>query len=717
MPKNSLWEALSHVSSLSQRNSGHGLAQPPVRTYILAYSLWLFTFLFGLLAAFALRDLSQMAMLFTTWDRYVVHLVNQLSVVVLVLLLLILLVVTEAYYRHGVPRRQLRPRFARMIGLLALILVVAQSARLALEFVAGAVNLFSVLMLVGVLSVYGWARRVAGQRRTAATDAPASRLTGRVVAVTVLLAGAVLIALPIKYPINPYDEGLALVNGMRVLRGDVPFRDYWAIYPPGQSYVLAALFGIAGETVLVERVYDTIVRILLALVLYAIAARVLESRRWALAPYLIVATLLAAATFYGYAVFPALLFGFAALLSSFRFLDAGATRWLVGAGVLAGVTSFFRLDLAFYTAAALGLLLFFNWLLPSEVNGGWGVRTRRFLVALLATAGPAALAAAIFYGYLGSVAGIAPLVENLLIFPATTFRAVRHLPYPALAPDWSMLAGDGGLDDRLDRMLGDYLRFYIPLLIYVLCAGILLWRGVRASRGGLRFRRTDVMTAALVVMGSGLFVQALSRYDEIHVLPASLVTVILITWLVRQVSFARWRQPWVVAPVIVLLLVPLWLYFFSPYSEINDIVRAYPPRGCFSTLPRAGCTPTLPGQDDVVQILDQQSPASAPLFAGLLRHDNVFANDVSIYFLAGRPIATRYHELHPGVTTTQPVQEEMVAELTAQEPPWLVFITWGNPNEPNASRFSSGVTQLDDYIREHYRRELTVGMYELWRRR
>lgn len=703
------------MSSLSQRNQRQPLVNPPVHVYLAVYGLWFFTFLVGLVVAFVLRDVVQMAMLFTTWDRYVVHLVNQVSVVALVVLLLVLLVASEAYYRNGAPRRQVWSRFARVISLLALILAVTQSVRLALEIVAGAVNLISVLILIIALLVYGWGRAV--WRGTTAVDAPARGLSARVVVAATLLAGAALIALPIKFPINPYDEGLALVNGMRVLRGDVPFCDYWAIYPPGQSYVLAALFGVVGETVLVERIYDTIVRLLLALVLYGLAVRVLASWRWALAPYVAAATLLAAATFYGYAVFPALLFGFAALLSGFRFLDSGAQRWLVGAGLLAGVTSFFRLDLAFYTAAALSVLLILHWLFLTDVAGGWGARTRSLLASLLATGGPAALLALLFYGYLGSVAGVTPLVEKLLIFPATTFRAVRHLPYPALLPDWLLLAVDGGIDARLDRMLGDYLRFYIPLLVYALCVGVLLWRSARAPSGGARALQTDVMAAALVVMGVGLFVQALSRYDEIHVLPASLVTVILMAWLVRQIPAARWRQPWIAAPVVVLLLAPTLLYFYSPYREVSDIVRAYPPQGCFSTLPRAGCVPTLPGQDEVVRILDSQASTPAPFFAGLLRHDNVFANDVSIYFLAGRPIATRYHELHPGVTTTQPVQEEMVAELVAQQPPWLVFITWGNPNEPNASRFSSGVTVLDDYIRAHYRHALTIGMYELWRRR
>ena len=704
------------MSSLSRRSSGHELVNPPVRAYVAAYGLWSLTFLVGLVVAFALRDVLQMAMVFTTLDRYAVHLFNQISVVVLVVLLLVLLVSTEAYYRSGVARRQVGVRFARVMGILALILAAVQSVRLLLEVSAGAVNLLSVLILVVILLVYAGAR--AGVRRSTQASAAtrSSSLAQRVVIVATLVAGAVLIVLPIKYPVNPYDEGLALVGGWRVLGGDVPLRDYWAIYPPGQSYVLAALFGIAGENLLVERIYDTLVRILLALVIYLVAVQVLRSWRWALAPYLAGAVLLASATFYGYAVFPALLLGFSALLLSFRYLATGHGRWLVGTGVATGVTAFFRLDLGFYTAAAVGILLLFTCLISPNSAAGWGMRTRRLLLASMAAATPAALLILAFYGYLGSVAGFDTVVEHLLVFPATTFRAVRHLPYPSLIPDWSIGSAEGSIDVRLARMLGDYLRFYIPLLVSALATALLGVSAVRTGRGGPRFASTDIMAAALVGFGAGMFVQALSRYDEIHVLPASLVVGILISWLVRQIPAGRWLDPWVAAPVIGLLIVPVSLYFVSPYSALNDIVRNFSPLGCYSSLPRAGCVALLPGQEDAVQILDRQEPANGAIYAGLPRHDNVFANDVSIYFLAGRPIATRYHELHPGVTTTQAVQEEMVAELTAQAPQWLVFITWGNPNEPNASRFSSGVTVLDDYMRARYVRAHTVGMYELWRR-
>lgn len=704
------------MSSLSRRNSGQEFAQPPVSAYILAYGLWFFTFLVGLLVAFAVRDLYQMAMVFTTWDRYAVHLFNQFGVVALAVALIALVVASEAYYRHGVPKRNVFTRFARVLGLLALILTSVQTLRLALEVIAGAVNLISVLILVVVLLVYAWTRTILHRHSSSSSNVQRQTTLTQAARAATLIGAAVLIVLPIKFPINLYDEGLALVNGMRILNGAIPFRDYWAIYPPGQSYALAALFAVAGETVLVERIYDTLVRIALALVIYVLAAQLLRSWQWALAPYVAAAVLLAAATFYGYAVFPALLFGFAALTLTFRYVDDSRRRWLVGAGVLTGFTTFFRLDLGFYTAASVGVLLILIWLLPPDDSRRWRHRTQHLLVNVATAATPALLLIVAFYGYLVSVAGFAAMVDNLLVFPATTFRAVRWLPYPALTPDWSIWSGPGGVGVRLERMLGDYLRFYIPLLVYGLSTLLLVWSAVRSLRGGARFARTDVMAASLVVMGVGMFVQALSRYDEIHVLPASLVVVILITWLVRQIPSRQWDRPIVAAPVVIVLLTPVLLYFVSPYLDLAEYVRRHPPTACFSTLPRAGCVATLPGQEEIVRLLDRQSPDRGPIFSGLLRHDNVFVNDVSIYFLAGRPIATRYHELHPGVTTTRPVQEEMIAEFATHKPEWLVLLTWGNPNEPNASRFNSGVTLLDDYIREHYRKSLTTGAYELWRR-
>ena len=682
------------MSTLSPRRPDS--TSPPIYAYLLAYGLCLLLFAAGVGLAFLLRDLLQMAMLFTPWDRYVVHVANQASVVLLVVLLVALLVLSEAWLRNGVRRRQLLPRFARILGTLALILAAAQLLRLGLELLAGSLNLFSLLALAAGLLLYSGSRAAQPGKRTSSPHHTTLLVT------TVLLAGSTLIALPIKSPLNLYDEGLALVNGLRVHNGDLPLRDYWTIYPPGQSYVLATLFGVAGENVLVARSYDSLVRMALALSIYGMAGFLLHSWRWALLPYLAAATLLAAATFYGYAIFPALLLSLAALAAGRRATQNHQQRWLWIAGSLTGLTALFRLDLGLYAAVALAILLTYHQLLHPPHS------LRAWLAPLLTAGSPALGLVLVFYGWLGSNAGFAPMIEQLLLFPATTFRAVRQLPYPALLPDWT--AWSLGIEQFLS-LLGDSLRFYLPLLLYALVALQLIWAALR--RRDTPPTPDTSLAAALTALGAGLFAQALSRYDEIHVLPASLVAVLLTAWLARQIPARRWQQPWLAVPALLLVLIPALLYFAYPYARLTQLVQNYPPQGCYSSLPRAGCVATVPGQDEVVQFLEKQAPG--PIYSGLTRHDVVLLNDVSLYFLAGRPTATRYHELHPGVTTTRPVQEEMVAELTRYLPQWLLLVDLAPSREPNASRFSSGVTLLDDYIHRHYQRQQTVGLYQLWR--
>jgi hypothetical protein len=48
--------------------------------------------------------------------------------------------------------------------------------------------------------------------------------------------------------VTPYDEGLILFGSTRVLSGDIPYRDFYANYGPGQFYVLAALFKVFGPS-------------------------------------------------------------------------------------------------------------------------------------------------------------------------------------------------------------------------------------------------------------------------------------------------------------------------------------------------------------------------------------------------------------------------------------------------------------------------------------
>ena len=58
-----------------------------------------------------------------------------------------------------------------------------------------------------------------------------------------------LLAFPFYRTAVVYDEGFALTNAIRVMRGDIPFLDFWSVYPPGTSYSLALFISIFEPTI------------------------------------------------------------------------------------------------------------------------------------------------------------------------------------------------------------------------------------------------------------------------------------------------------------------------------------------------------------------------------------------------------------------------------------------------------------------------------------
>src|SRR5262245_23640652 len=61
--------------------------------------------------------------------------------------------------------------------------------------------------------------------------------------VMLVLLGTAVGLLGVSRPINAFDEAAMLVGAERIRAGEVPFRDFYALYPPAQYYVLAGLFG------------------------------------------------------------------------------------------------------------------------------------------------------------------------------------------------------------------------------------------------------------------------------------------------------------------------------------------------------------------------------------------------------------------------------------------------------------------------------------------
>lgn len=521
------------------------------------------------------------------------------------------------------------------------------------------------------------------------------------VATTLLLLFVVAVLLiPMRIPFNIYDEGFAVFNATRVMAGEVPYRDFWAIYPPGQFYMLAGVFKVFGTSLLVSRVYDTLVRLTIALAIWLIARKTTSSA-FAYLAFAVAALLLGSAGFYAYAVFPAMALGLLAILALLAYTDTGRRDRLVLAGVLIGLSMFIRWDIGAYAGVSVAAALLLFRLLQAAPDSPLSTRSRAAVTEIAIPAAAALAVVIVCYGLVGAAGGFGNLWDQVIAVPTTHQHKVRWLPYPDVWPP---------PEDTESLAFWGWLHFYTPLLIYataliVYMVSILTKRVVFDTRFAGR--------VAMLVFGVLLFAQALSRYDYIHVIPTSIpASFVAITLLSPDVAASINRF---VRPVYVLLLAAfVLLYVVAPVRLLQKTWRDFSPLACYSQIERASCAPLSRDQAQAVSFIQTHSQEGDLLFVGNQRHDLLLISDVGFYFLSGRLAASRYSELFPGVATTLPVQQAIIQELESKHVRWVVLADIGVWSEPNDSAISSGVIELDEFIRANYKNVAEFGVYQIW---
>jgi hypothetical protein len=262
----------------------------------------------------------------------------------------------------------------------------------------------------------------------------------------------------------------------------------------------------------------------------------------------------------------------------------------------------------------------------------------------------------------------------------------------------------------------DSLPFFAPFLIYALAAIVAV---VKLGSNKAEAREKIQAWGILIVVLFGLFGfnQARVRSDTIHTVQFFLPAALLLPVLMR--GFPR------IAPLTSYLVTSIGVVFFvalaiKPVEGYMNLLNSRPAaeRAARTTLPIG-----RPGQMSTEQAfaaleIQHLTEKGDKIYIGLTRHDRIFANDVMLYFLAERHSPTRYHELHPGLVNTEPVQREMIADIERSDVKVVVLTDmFEGAREPNESDLSSGVTLLDDYIEEHYRFAQQIGSYRILKRR
>jgi hypothetical protein len=510
---------------------------------------------------------------------------------------------------------------------------------------------------------------------------------------------------------------------MRVAAGQVPHRDFYANYGPGQFYTLAWLFDLFGSSVFVERIYDLTLRSAIVTVAFGITAA--YCKRWVVLCTTIVCAFWlfsAGLPTIAYPIIPIILIallGSAALLPMFR---GDLRKWqALLAGGMTGLAALFRYDVGFALALVHISSIVVAALLPRRdaITGRTSTRSTLLLYSL----GVATLFLPPALLYL-SVAPIHPFVHDIILYPAKYYARARRVPFPGIR--WRSF---------------ENLAVYLPVAVALLCIYTLVIArnpdGDHPASADDVAKNQDRIGFLIVfgLLGSAFFFKGIVRISVVQMLLSLVPTVMTLAVLYdftahRRRSVHRMVQ-WTMALSIFTAtwsaLKEVRVLYLSHESVLQEVLSSPGPASLRSETDWCGipnrlhiglCFLVDPGHAEVISYLSAHTKPSERIFIGLSRHDRILSNDLLTYFVSDRLPATRWAHFDPDLQTRADIQAQMVQELDRQAVRYVVLESqYDSQVQPwNDSSKSSSITLLDDYIRRNYSQLEEFGPISIWLR-
>lgn len=483
---------------------------------------------------------------------------------------------------------------------------------------------------------------------------------------------------------NLLDEGSTAAQALRLINGDVIYRDFFTVVTPGSYYTAAWLFRMFGEQLIVLRWAALVTGLGLALVTL-IAARRISAWPFAAAAALMTTVwgwFLAAPNFYS---LEAALFALIALACYVR--GAPSPRWLVASGIAVGLSALTKQNTGAYTAAGLVITIWASRIFDSEND--WRGRlkmTMQFAGGICLPVVPALV------WLLASGAG-PYLYESWVYYPLAKYPARFARPFPAFFPlpensfdRWTMFA------------------IYLPVIVYpvaVIAIAVLAYRWQR--RRDLDAKHEGHALLAVTIVGGLTLLQSWPRADVTHILFGLQPTFILFGY----ACYCAWRaagpKPLIAAMALPIALAPLLLFLWKGYQRTDwefqnyiVAVRTDRARGIF--------TGALEAQriDIVTRYITEHTVPDDPVF--------VVPWASGFNFLARRMNPTRIDFMLFEDPEAYPC---LLASLDERPPKYVIYgYTW----DVDDKHFRDYAAPVDQYIRSRYALEFTTDGYEIWRR-
>lgn len=477
--------------------------------------------------------------------------------------------------------------------------------------------------------------------------------------------------------LNP-DEGIILQGSVRVLHGQLPYRDFFSFYAPGSYYWNALLMKLFGDSALVPRTALLGYGALFSLLTFVLARRLASRSAAALVtlPLLVCGLPVAFLVIHNWdSTLAALIALYCAVL-----LVERPGPWLAA---LIGL--FTALSILFNQARGMGLLmgLLLGFLLLRFRMDRKDLRPRHFAWIGAGVLLPLISTAAWFAGQ----GGFRPMISCLL-WPFRHYTSVNHLPYGFITmpiDDWTAL-----LSSPLPQRATYGLIFSVICVICALPIFVVLVTGwcLLQRRRDLDPKQVSIaVLCGAVTLGSLLSVQA-TRPDFFHVTFISPLFFFVLPWV-----WQSWAAPYhslrKAGPLaLVYILVGFTAYGMTlMWSAQNSV---------FQLQTRRGTIRIIHPNQTVPFIQANFAPGSM-----LLVHPYL-----PLYsFLTRTFTPLSYDYLQPGMHSQEQFQEG-ASQLATLKPPALLFqpefilvIPGAWPRTPVAATYDP----VADYIAHNYK--------------
>ena len=501
--------------------------------------------------------------------------------------------------------------------------------------------------------------------------------------------GFLYLIMGINYNINVYDEANALVGAMRINNGELPYRDFWSMYAPGQYYLTALIRLITSELIYI-RIISALMMLGIAISTYKIS-KLLWNNTYSIINYIIIIILGSEYSLSGRGILSTILLTVVGLYYLMKHLEYNANNKSAYIHpIIWGAAIWFRHDFALYLCGSQLIYLFYVL-----------YRREKYLIPLMQFVIIIAVGS-LPYFVLSQAISVNYIYEQLVRVPAEVFADYRNLKYSFPFADWSDLSELGIIR---------YIVAQWKSVIVLIPIAILTLSGIVVSRN--KPEKSKELLSYMILTGLCFMMlnQARVRTDIEHVFPSLILCIMLLPIIVSQLKDKLYR-------LLALSVFVIFISVLAFHSKVESVIQSYNQNGSEYLESKGVRYITIDKQwhQEYTKTIDWIKFNTLPedkIFICNEFNDRITINDMMLYHISDRLPATKYHELHPGIATQPEIQTEIISDLIKNMNKYIVKVS--NNYTPEANKSSQpGSKIMDQYIMQNYEWKEQFGNYKIY---